>query len=292
MKQRVEDAPADPEFRFAFGRNWSSYLQKLSPGRIQEATGSLRALLEVESMAGKTFLDVGSGSGLFSLGARQLGARVLSFDFDGDSVACTRALRDRFFPADQQWDVRQGSVLDPAFLKSLGQHDVVYAWGVLHHTGAMWPACRNVCDLVSPGGVLVVALYNDQGWVSRGWGAVKKAYCSGALARSAVQATFIPYFALRGLVGDLAKGVNPVARYRRDAAMGRGMALVNDWLDWLGGYPFEVATPGQVVGFFRGAGFDLLQLRTVGGSHGNNEFVFLRAQGASPGGAESSASGG
>src|SRR5688572_10502146 len=123
--------------RFEFGKNWSAFLTLLDDDRIAAAVGSLRAMLEVKDLKGKTFLDIGSGSGLFSLAARRLGAKVHSFDFDSSSFACTCELRTRYFPNDQDWRVEQGSALDAAYVASLGKFDIVYSWGVLHHTGEM-----------------------------------------------------------------------------------------------------------------------------------------------------------
>src|SRR5467141_2182790 len=148
--------------RFAFGENWARFLALLDDQRIRDAEESLRSKLGVQSLAGRSFLDVGSGSGLFSLAARRLGARVHSFDYDPQSVACTRLLRDRFFPGDADWKINQGSVLYAGYLATLGRFDVVYSWGVLHHTGAMWAALKNVTTLVAPGGLLYLAIYNDQ----------------------------------------------------------------------------------------------------------------------------------
>ena len=68
--------------------------------RIEEAKASLKQMLDVDSLTGKTFLDVGSGSGLFSLAAIMLGVKVYSFDYDPQSVACTTELKRRYFPND------------------------------------------------------------------------------------------------------------------------------------------------------------------------------------------------
>jgi peptidoglycan/LPS O-acetylase OafA/YrhL/2-polyprenyl-3-methyl-5-hydroxy-6-metoxy-1,4-benzoquinol methylase len=261
--------------RFAFGENWDRFLRVLDDQRIAAAERSLREMLGAETIRGRSFLDVGSGSGLFSLAARRLGARVHSFDYDAASVACTAALKQRFCPNDADWTVEQGSVLDRRYLESLGTFDVVYAWGVLHHTGAMWQALQNVAAAVAPGGRLFVALYNDQGnWSSR-WRRVKRFYCSGPLGRAVVCATFIPAFAFRDFAADLVWMRNPVRRYS-EYKRNRGMSVVHDWIDWLGGYPFEVAKPEQVFDFFREGGLHLLKLKTCGGTVGCNEFVFQR----------------
>src|SRR5262245_58058173 len=136
--------------RFPFGRNWASFLSLLDESRIQEAERSLCEMLGRDRIAGATFLDAGSGSGLFSLAAVRLGARrVHSFDFDPDSVKCTQEVRRKYFPAAEHWTVEQGSVLDPAYLQRLGQWDIVYSWGVLHHTGDMWRALDLVTGLVN-----------------------------------------------------------------------------------------------------------------------------------------------
>jgi 2-polyprenyl-6-hydroxyphenyl methylase/3-demethylubiquinone-9 3-methyltransferase len=263
-----------PGPRFAFGANWASFLGTLDEDRIREAEHSLRETLEVPDLAGRTFLDIGSGSGLFSLAARRLGARVRSFDFDPRSVACTAELRRRFFPDDPDWTVEPGSVLDAGYVASLGRFDVVYSWGVLHHTGDLWRAFRNALVPLAPGGLLFIAIYNDQGRLSRFWRSVKRTYCSGPLGKAAVSAVFIPLLALRSLVAGTVRHGHPLGQllaYRRQ----RGMSLYHDWIDWLGGYPFEVASPGLVVRHARDAGLELRNLVTTN-RNGCNQFVFRK----------------
>jgi len=269
--------------RFEFGKNWLRFLQVLNEERIVEAEKSLCAMLESASLAGKSFLDVGSGSGLFSLAAMRLGAaKVHSFDYDPQSVACTLELKRRYFPAAERWTIEAGSVLDAAFLARLGQFDIVYSWGVLHHTGNMRQALENVAPLVAVGGKLFIAIYNNQGAASRRWKAVKIIYNQGGAWRLLVCAVFIPYFIIRGLGGDLLRMRNPFSRYR-DYKKSRGMSLVYDWFDWLGGYPFEVAKAEEIFDYYRGKGFTLVKLKTCAGSPGNNEFVLQKgAEGAAP----------
>jgi 2-polyprenyl-3-methyl-5-hydroxy-6-metoxy-1,4-benzoquinol methylase len=152
----TQNDQADETLRFAFGDNWTRFLDLLDEDRIREAERSLREMLQVERLDGKRFLDIGSGSGLFSLAARRLGAIVHSFDYDPQSVACTAELRASCFPSDANWQVEQGSVLDRNYLERLGEFDIVYSWGVLHHTGAMWLGIENAIGrVVCEGGDIV-----------------------------------------------------------------------------------------------------------------------------------------
>lgn len=252
--------------RFAFGSNWARFLSRMTEERIVDAVGSLKRMLVVEDLRGKTFLDIGSGSGLFSLAARRLGATVHSFDYDPESVACTAELRRRYFPEDPAWKVERGSVLDDAYLASLGQYDVVYSWGVLHHTGAMWKALENADLRVAPGGTLFVALYNQQGLASRYWTFVKRMYNRHAVTRPL-------WIALHGLYPTLP---SLFVKFLRGQKYPRGMNPWVDLLDWLGGYPFEVARPDEVIGFYLKRGYELLKLKDAGRRMGCNEFVLKR----------------
>lgn len=261
--------------RFEFGENWRRFLASLNEERIKEAENSLVKNLGIESLAGKTFLDIGSGSGLFSLAARRLGAEVVSFDYDPVSVRCAEELKRRYFHGDAYWRIGRGSALDEDYIKSVGSFDIVYSWGVLHHTGDMWRALANAAWPVKRGGLLFISIYNRQPRLSAMWLRVKKLYNRlPAPGRALMTAVFAVYFIGGGFVMDVMRGKNPMDRYTGKGR--RGMSAWRDVSDWIGGLPFEVASPEEVFRFYRDRGFTLVELKTVAGNHGCNEFVFRR----------------
>lgn len=260
--------------RFGFGGNWQRFLSQLDDDRIEAAKESLIEAFGSNSLSNESFLDIGCGSGLFSLAAHLLGARVYSFDYDTNSVTCTNQLRERYLSGSQDWTVAQGSVLDAEHIDGLGKFSIVYSWGVLHHTGSMWKALQLAGNAVAADGRLFISIYNDQGAKSRRWLRIKKFYNSGVIGRTAVIGLGVPYFVLRRLKGSIVaalRGQN--FRKRR-----RGMAFLSDAIDWLGGYPFEVASPEEIFEFYRKQGFELIGLTTTNGGKGCNEFMFQRSR--------------
>ena len=263
--------------RFEFGKNWTIFLQSLNENRIVLAEKSLQEKLNIKSLQGKSFLDIGSGSGLFSLAAKRLGAKVYSFDFDPYSVNCTTELKEKYFSNDNDWVINTGSVLDDEFMSSLPKFDIVYSWGVLHHTGNLLKALENAALRVSNNGYLFIAIYNDQGNISKRWLQIKKAY--NFLPKGIKWLIWIPMLIRiwwRASLKDLLKG-KPFHTWKHYAEFeSRGMTPFRDLLDWVGGLPFEVASPEKIFEFYKNRSFKLTKLKTCGGGLGCNEFIFKK----------------
>lgn len=283
MTETFPETPRETK-AFAFGKNWARFLASVNERRIDAAVKSLQTLLGVERLDGRRFLDAGSGSGLFSLAAHRLGADVTSFDVDADSVACGAELRRRFAPESSRWEILTGSLTDPVFLKSLGTFDVVYCWGVAHHTGAMWDAIDNLSTRCATNGALVLAIYNDQLYVSRLWRGIKRIYqrlprllrplyVCGIGAALILKRLAITLLASLLRLLTLRNPFAPFANWIRETES-RGMHGWYDLVDWVGGWPFETARPEAVFRFLRDRRFSLRELTTSPG-HGCNEFLFV-----------------
>jgi 2-polyprenyl-6-hydroxyphenyl methylase/3-demethylubiquinone-9 3-methyltransferase len=260
------------ETHFDFGKNWARYSELIDCDRLAAATESVRRL--VPDVAGKTFLDIGSGSGLFSLAALHLGAaRVHAVDIDEDSVTTTRKVLASFGD-DSRWTAEQRSVFDLS-PDELDTFDVVYSWGVLHHTGDMWKAIDRASKMVAAGGTFALALY-EKTPLCGAWRVEKKAYMrAGPRVQRLARGLYIGLYRL----GRLATGRNPFVR----GVLNRGMALEHDVHDWLGGYPYESTDKAEVAEFLCTRGFEPVLEKAVkihaGGIMGSgcSEYVYRRA---------------
>ncbi|MFZ4790960.1 MAG: class I SAM-dependent methyltransferase [Candidatus Competibacteraceae bacterium] len=259
--------------RFQFGLNWQNFTHTLDEEKISDATQSLSKMLAKESLKGCNFLDAGCGSGLFSLAACRLGVdSVVSFDYDPDSVHCAAALRDKF-GSTYNWQVFSGDVLDKTWLTALGRFDIVYSWGVLHHTGKMWEALENITLCVKDNGLLFISIYNAQGWISHVWKFIKKFYnTSPKFLRWLMASCWFLVVMVNRVIRNLwAK--KPLSEWFKGSE--RGMNLWYDTVDWMGGYPFETAKPSELVDFFTKRGFKLITKKLKTGS-GCNELVLRK----------------
>lgn len=267
------------ESHFAFGENWASYAAGIGEPEIAQARRDLARLLGSDSLAGRTFLDIGCGSGLHSLAATRMGAqRILACDLDPASVRTTRTLLERFEPS-ASCEATECSVfsLSP---DGLGTFDVVYSWGVLHHTGNLDRALAIAASLVAPGGVFIVALYRKT-LLCPFWKLEKRWYSKASQEQQRLaQRLYTSVFRL----GLRLTGRDPgayVASYRSK----RGMDFAHDVHDWLGGHPYESMSAARVDKKLRNLGFERRRAFTTSSAmqrlgilgSGCDEYVYERS---------------
>jgi 2-polyprenyl-3-methyl-5-hydroxy-6-metoxy-1,4-benzoquinol methylase len=244
--------------RFGFGDNWSKFIaDKFSEERIASSIEVFKKFTGLSTLKGRTFLDIGSGSGLHSLAALRLGAdQILSFDFDPKAVETTSFLK-KLSGEPTNWRVCQGSILDRNFLDGIEKHDFVYSWGVLHHTGDFWNALRNAVSLVASGGHFYIAVYSlDVQPKAEYWISIKKEYVSaGKIKRFLMEQSYFFRHVYQS---------NPIlhikGRLLKNDKRARGMDLLTDVRDWLGGWPMEFAFDKDVINFVEETGFKLIGL--------------------------------
>lgn len=252
---------------FAFGQNWAAYSQVLTPARLAAAQASLVQLLGTEHLSGRSFLDVGFGSGVFSICASRLGAApVVGIDLDPTCREVAQTNASRYAPSGAALQWLTASVLDEGTIKSLGIFDVVYGWGSLHHTGNMSRAIAIAADRVAPGGILAIAIYNRH-VTSPAWWQIKRIY-NGAphWMRLMMVAVFIPIIFLAKWA---ATWQNPLRKER-------GMSFMYDVVDWVGGFPYEYASVKEIVRQVEPLGFQTRRVIPAQVPTGCNEFVFVR----------------
>ena len=252
---------------FDFGSNWAEFSKRhVDQSRLKMACQSMRALLGAENIGGKSFIDVGCGSGLFSIAAHRLGAaKVVGIDVNQRCIEIAQANRDLLAPG-APIEFHIASVLDVEQLKGFGTFDLVYAWGSLHHTGSMWNAVHNVLRCVAPEGILVLAIYNKHS-TSPAWRSIKWFYNQ---VPQLIQRFMIFIFA--GVIYGakfLVTRTNPLKKER-------GMDFWFDVVDWVGGYPYEYATVSEVTNIVTSRGFQLRQVVPASVPTGCNEFLFQR----------------
>jgi len=251
---------------FNFGKNWEKFSEEsLDQTKLNSAFDSLDQLIDKDKIKGKTFLDIGCGSGMFAISASRAGAKkVIGIDISKESVEISSRNKKRFLPRNEM-EFLHKSIFDKDILK-LGKFDIVYSWGVLHHTGNMWRAVDIASKLVNQNGLFVIAIYNKH-WSSPVWKAIKWFYN--------ISPKFIRWFMIQVFYWIIALAKLLVTRKNPFSEKRRGMNFYYDVIDWVGGYPYEYASKDEVVRFVEKKGLKLVKFAKSPVPTGCNEFVFM-----------------
>lgn len=113
--------------------------------------------LPPEWFRGKTVMDAGCGQGRWTYGFGQLGVgRCVSMDISESGVGRTTEIAKEYGDQFQvlRKDLRQDLGLASEF-------DLVWCFGVLHHTGNTYAGFQNLAKCVMPGGYLFVMIYGE-----------------------------------------------------------------------------------------------------------------------------------
>jgi 2-polyprenyl-6-hydroxyphenyl methylase/3-demethylubiquinone-9 3-methyltransferase len=256
--------------RYEFGKNWTRFVKKsASDERVDIAKRHILTFVGRDNLDGLDFLDIGCGSGIHSLAAHQAGAgKIHGFDYDEDSVNATNIMRRRAGEP-QTWTVERGDVLNDEYISSLGKWNLVYSWGVLHHTGDVWHAIENASKTVAKGGLFYIALYSED--VQRDpqfWLDVKRRYNEASqLRRWFMEWWYVWNFVMGRNPFKLAYVFVRIFRHR----LTRGMSFFADIRDWLGGWPMEFTRDADVINYLAARGFERVKVKT---GQACTEFLF------------------
>ena len=235
---------------FAFGDNWADYAENVSLREIENARLGLEKLLSASEIAGKTVIDIGCGSGIHSLAFLNANCSYLEgFDFDPKSVETTKKLLSRFFVSEiRKFSIYEGDILNSDFNRKF---DIVYSWGVLHHTGNLRRAIQRAGSLVQDDGFFVFAFYRKTPfcWF---WKIEKWIYSKlPSTFQTPLRFMYIQMFKFIHVL----RGRGSFSEFERNYKSGRGMDFLIDVHDWLGGHPYESISPFEVRKILKEEGF-------------------------------------
>jgi SAM-dependent methyltransferase len=201
-----------------------------------ELEPEILAFADFDSAVGKRVLEIGVGMGSDFIRWARAGAKATGIDLTERAVGLTR---QRLADEGLQGDLRTADAENLPFPD--GEFDVVYSWGVLHHTPHPAGALAEAQRVLAPGGRLKVMLYHRHSWVAwaawvrfgllvgRPWRTLRKAV---ACIESPGTQAFTPAEVLAMLPTIRAVDVRPIlTRWDRRAVPGLS-SLLGDRYGW------------------------------------------------------------
>jgi 2-polyprenyl-6-hydroxyphenyl methylase/3-demethylubiquinone-9 3-methyltransferase len=159
--------------------------------------------------------------------------------------------------------------------EQVGDFDIVYSWGVLHHTGEMNRAIEAAAARVRPGGLFAVALYGKTRYCGV-WKRIKRWYVNATPSQQAwAERMYVRLFGFYILLRGQRLSTH-IANYKKK----RGMDFYHDVRDWIGGYPYESIAPQELASLLAPQEFGLIKqnVRKRSGlfGSGNDEYLFSK----------------
>ena len=148
---------------------------------------------------GRMVLDAGCGNGRWTIGLLKLGCNVCAVDASDAALDHLRATVEELCTPEERTrlEVAQVNLLElPTHLRARS-FDLVFTFGVLHHTGDTRRALRNVAALVGPDGMLFAYLYGRSSVSAKGRATLE-------LMRLALAP--LPFSLKRKMIGKLSRG--------------------------------------------------------------------------------------
>lgn len=237
------------EEHFQFGKNWNNFSNSISKNNINNSLKSIQNLISKKDIENKSILDIGCGSGLSLLSFLKLGAKsVCGVDIDPMSVKTAKSVIEKYYN-NKNWSVEEKSIFD-INLKTYPKFDLVYSWGVLHHTGDMWRSIDIASSLLKKNGVIFLALYQKTK-LCKFWELEKRFYVNSPKIIQKIIRTLFKTLYISGLI---VSKKNPKVFFQNYKEK-RGMEWHYDIHDWLGGYPYESIKRRDLEIFLNKKGF-------------------------------------
>jgi ubiquinone/menaquinone biosynthesis C-methylase UbiE len=122
------------------------------------------AFAKFERWSGQRVLEVGCGIGTDSINFARAGAELTAVDLSGESLRIAQERAEVMGVADRIRFVQADAEKLTSAVAGEEPYDLVYSFGVVHHTPHPERALAEIRRLVAPGGTLKLMVYHRRSW--------------------------------------------------------------------------------------------------------------------------------
>jgi SAM-dependent methyltransferase len=117
--------------------------------------------VDFASWKNKRVLEIGCGVGTDGARFAEAGADYVGIDLTDSAIALAQ---QRFALFDLPGQFKVANAADPQVYQDLGQFDLVYAWGVIHHWPELDLLLQNIHRCLKPNGIFIFLVYAKNSW--------------------------------------------------------------------------------------------------------------------------------